>query len=35
MGYPTSAMTIFDLTGDWSDLDEQGGTVVAHHVPRS
>ena len=35
MGYPTSAMTVFDLTGDWADLDEQGGTVVAHHVPRS
>ena len=35
MGYPTSAMTLFDLTGDWGDLDEQGGTILAHHVPRA
>ena len=35
MGYPTSAMTLYDLTGDWSDLDEQGATIRAHHVPRT
>lgn len=33
-GYPTGAMTLLDLTGDWADLDEQGATVRAHHVPR-
>lgn len=35
MGYPTAAMTLFDLTGDWADLDEQGATIRAHHVPRA
>lgn len=33
-GYPTSALTLFHLTGDWSDLDEQGATLAAHHVAR-
>lgn len=35
LGYPTSAMTLLGLAGDWADLDEQGGTVRAHHVPRA
>lgn len=35
LGYPTSAMTLYDLTGDWADLDEQGATIRAHHVPRA
>lgn len=33
-GYPTSALTVFDFEGDWSDLDEQCATVVAYHVGR-
>ena len=35
LGYPTAAMTLYDLTGDWADLDEQGATIRAHHVPRA
>lgn len=33
-GYPTSALTVFDFEGEWSDLDEQCATVVAFHVGR-
>jgi phosphohistidine phosphatase len=34
-GYPTSAMTVFTVEGDWKDLDEAGAQVVAHHVGRA
>lgn len=34
-GYPTSAMTVFEVEGDWSDLDEAGGRVLAFHVGRA
>jgi len=34
MGYPTSAVAVFDLPGDWADLDEGSCTLVAFHVPR-
>lgn len=33
-GYPTSAMTVFDFQGEWSDLDEQAATVTAYGVGR-
>lgn len=33
-GYPTSAVTIFDLEGEWGDVEEQCATLVAHHVAR-
>jgi len=34
VGYPTSAMTVLEVEGDWSDLDEAGGRVLAFHVGR-
>lgn len=34
MGYPTSAVTVFEYDGDWSDLDEASASVVAFHVGR-
>jgi phosphohistidine phosphatase len=34
-GYPTSAVTVFEVEGDWSDLDEAGGRVLAFHVARA
>ncbi len=34
-GYPTSAMTVLEVDGPWSDLDEAGGRVVAFHVGRA
>lgn len=34
-GYPTSAMTVLEVEGDWSDLDEAGGRVVGYHVGRA
>ena len=34
VGYPTSAMTVFEVEGDWKDLDEAGARVLAHHVGR-
>ena len=33
-GFPTSAVTVFEVDGDWADLDESGATVVAFHVGR-
>lgn len=34
VGYPTSAMTVFEVDGDWEDLDEAGARVVGFHVGR-
>ena len=34
MGYPTSAVTVFEYDGRWSDLDEASASVVAFHVGR-
>jgi len=34
LGYPTSAVAVFDLAGEWADLDEGACTLVAFHVPR-
>jgi len=34
MGYPTSALTVFEYDGRWSDLDEASASVVAFHVGR-
>ncbi|MBZ5733926.1 histidine phosphatase family protein [Nocardioides sp. TRM66260-LWL] len=34
-GYPTAAVTVFDLEGDWTDVEEQCATLVAHHVARA
>ncbi len=34
MGYPTSAVAVFDFDGEWADLDQGGCTLVAFHVPR-
>lgn len=34
-GYPTSAATVFELEGDWTDLDEAGARVVGFHVGRA
>lgn len=31
-GYPAAAVTVFELPGEWADLDEQGGRAVAYHV---
>lgn len=35
LGYPTAAMTVFDVDGDWSELDEAGARVRAFHVARA
>ena len=34
MGYPTSAVAVLDLDGEWADLDQGTCTLVAFHVPR-
>lgn len=33
-GYPTSALTVLEVTGDWSDLDVAGARIVKFHVGR-
>jgi phosphohistidine phosphatase len=33
-GYPTSAVAVFSVDGDWKDLEEAGATLVAFHVGR-
>lgn len=35
MGFPTSATAVFEHRGDWADLDQQAGRLVAFHVGRS
>lgn len=34
LGYPTSAVTVFEYDGKWSELDEASASVVAFHVGR-
>ena len=34
MDYPTSAVTVFEYDGRWTDLDEASATAVAFHVGR-
>ncbi|MCA1981912.1 SixA phosphatase family protein [Nocardioides nematodiphilus] len=33
-GFPTSAVAVFEVDGDWDELEEAGGTLVAYHVGR-
>jgi len=33
-GYPTSAFTVFEHTGDWAELDGQDARVTHFVVPR-
>jgi phosphohistidine phosphatase len=33
-GFPTTAVAVFEVDGDWRDLEEAGGTLVAYHVGR-
>jgi phosphohistidine phosphatase len=35
LGFPTSAVTVFEYDGDWKDLDEASASVVAFHVGRA
>ena len=35
LGYPTSALTVFEYDGKWSELDEASASVVAFHVGRA
>lgn len=35
LGYPTSAVTVFEYDGRWSELDEASASVVAFHVGRA
>lgn len=32
-GFPTSSVAIFAIDGDWTDLDEGGGRLLAFHRP--
>ena len=34
-GYPTSAVSVLEVEGDWSDLDEAGARLVGFHVGRA
>jgi phosphohistidine phosphatase len=34
VGFPTSALAVFQYDGDWADLDEASASVVAYHVGR-
>ena len=34
LGYPTSALTVLEYDGKWSELDEASASVVAFHVGR-
>jgi len=34
VGFPTSAVAVFQYDGDWADLDEASASVVAYHVGR-
>jgi phosphohistidine phosphatase len=34
VGFPTSAVAVFEYDGDWADLDEASASVVAYHVGR-
>jgi phosphohistidine phosphatase len=33
-GFPTAAIAVFEVDGDWSDLEEAGATLVGFHVGR-
>ena len=33
-GFPTAAVAVLDVAGDWADLEEAGATVRAFHVGR-
>jgi phosphohistidine phosphatase len=33
-GYPTSALTVLDVPGEWSELDVAGARITAFHVGR-
>jgi len=33
-GFPTAAVAVFSVDGDWDDLEEAGATLVAYHVGR-
>ncbi|WP_241153639.1 SixA phosphatase family protein [Nocardioides pantholopis] len=33
LGYPPAATTVFAVSGEWADLGDTGGRVVAHHAP--
>ena len=35
LGFPTSAVTVFEYDGKWSELDEASASVVAFHVGRA
>ena len=35
LGFPTSAVAVFEYDGDWDDLDEASASVVAFHVGRA
>lgn len=34
LGFPTSAVAVFEYDGTWAELDEAGATLVAFHVGR-
>jgi phosphohistidine phosphatase len=34
LGYPTSALAVFEYDGSWADLDEASASVVAFYVGR-
>ena len=34
IGFPTSAVAIFEFDGDWEGLEEGAGRLVGFHVPR-
>lgn len=34
LGFPTSALAVFDYDGTWSELDEASASLVAFHVGR-
>ena len=33
-GFPTAGVAVFELDGDWSELEEAGATLVAFHTGR-
>lgn len=35
LGFPTSAMAVFEHTGSWSELDQQAARLAAFHVGRA
>jgi phosphohistidine phosphatase len=34
VGFPTSAVAVFEYDGEWDELDEAGATLVGFHVGR-